>query len=229
MIGGGISIKGSYHEINQDYFLCKSYKDGYIMVVSDGMGSKKLSHYGSKAICESVYDVISNLNIDINIISFKDVLYFCHEKWKRELEKYYDITQCYATVLLLVVMDNKIKAARLGDGFLAICVDKKIFCLYDKKENSFVNETECLREVFDREKVEVLEIEFETFFGAVSCSDGVEIGTMQENEIKSFTQEFIDEYSSKEKKYIEEDITSWLSDWPGCDDKTLAYMIKENS
>jgi len=42
VISGGISIVGSYHDVNQDYFLSNSYKDGYIMVVSDGIGSKLL-------------------------------------------------------------------------------------------------------------------------------------------------------------------------------------------
>lgn len=41
MINGGLSIKGSYHDINQDNFLCKPFEYGYIIVVSDGMGSKK--------------------------------------------------------------------------------------------------------------------------------------------------------------------------------------------
>lgn len=50
MVIGGISKIGSYHDRNQDSFLCKSYKDGVILVVSDGMGSRSLSHYGSYKI-----------------------------------------------------------------------------------------------------------------------------------------------------------------------------------
>ena len=57
MLKGGISFKGDYHDINQDCFLAREYKDGYILVVSDGMGSKKMSQYGSKAVCEAVYEV----------------------------------------------------------------------------------------------------------------------------------------------------------------------------
>ena len=66
MVIGGISKTGSYHERNQDSFLCEKYKDGVILVVSDGMGSKSLSHYGSKCLCESIVDVISNLNSALN-------------------------------------------------------------------------------------------------------------------------------------------------------------------
>jgi hypothetical protein len=216
---------GRYHDVNQDSFLSKPYKDGYIMVVSDGMGSKSLSHFGSKCICESVYDVVSNYTFDLDVISFKDIIYACHEEWKKRLSDY-DIKQCYATLLVAVIREKTIKAARLGDGFLAIYADGKVTCLYDKKENYFANETDCLKEELDREKIEIVEIEYSKFHGAVSCTDGVEIGTMQEEDITGFTQEFVEEYSYKEKDEVIEEIESWLKDWPGMDDKTLAFVME---
>ena len=225
MISSGISIMGSYHDVNQDSFLSKPYKDGYIMVVSDGMGSKSLSHFGSKCICESVYDVVSNYTFGLDVISFKDIIYACHEEWKKRLSDY-DIKQCYATLLVAVIREKTIKAARLGDGFLAIYADGKVTCLYDKKENYFANETDCLKEELDREKIEIVEIEYSKFHGALSCTDGVEIGTMQEEDITGFTQEFVEEYSYKEKDEVIEEIESWLKDWPGMDDKTLAFVME---
>lgn len=225
MISGGISIMGSYHDVNQDSYLSKPYKEGYIMVVSDGMGSKSLSHFGSKCICESVYDVVSNYTFDLHVISFKDIIYACHEEWKKRLSDY-DIKQCYATLLVVVIRENKISAARLGDGFLAIYTDGKVTCLYDKKENYFANETDCLKEELDREKIEIVEVEYSEFQGAVSCTDGVEIGTMQEEDISNFTQEFVDEYSNRDKDTVIAEIESWLKDWPGIDDKTLAFVME---
>lgn len=224
MISGGISIMGTYHSVNQDSYLSKPYKDGYIIVVSDGMGSKSLSHFGSKCICESVYDVISNYTFDLDLISFKDVIYACHEEWRKRLSDY-DIKQCYATLLVAVIREKTIKAARLGDGFLAIYADEKVTCLYDKKENYFANETDCLKENLEREKIEMIEIEYSNFQGAVLCTDGVEIGIMQEEDIAGFTQEFVDEYSNKEKVEVLDEIESWLKDWPGTDDKTLAFVM----
>lgn len=225
MISGGISIMGSYHDVNQDSYLCKPYKDGYIMVVSDGMGSKSLSHFGSKCICESVYDVVSNYTFDLDVISFKDIIYACHEEWKKRLSNY-EIKQCYATLLVAVIRKNKISAARLGDGFLAVYTDGKVTCLYDKKENYFANETDCLKEKLDREKVEIVEIEYSEFQGAVSCTDGVEIGTMQEDDISNFTREFVDEYSNQDRDEVIAEIETWLKDWPGMDDKTLAFVME---
>lgn len=225
MISGGISIKGSYHDVNQDSYLCKPYKDGYVMVVSDGMGSKSLSHFGSKCICESVYDVVSNYTFDLDVISFKDIIYVCYDEWKKRLSDY-EIKQCYATLLVAVIRKNKISAARLGDGFLAVYTDGKVTCLYDKKENYFANETDCLKEELDREKVEIVEIEYSEFQGAVSCTDGVEIGTMQEEDISNFTREFVDEYSNQYRDEVIAEIETWLKDWPGMDDKTLAFVME---
>ena len=138
----------------------------------------------------------------------------------------YEIKQCYATLLVAVIRKNKISAARLGDGFLAVYTDGKVTCLYDKKENYFANETDCLKEKLDREKVEIVEIEYSEFQGAVSCTDGVEIGTMQEDDISNFTREFVDEYSNQDRDEVIAEIETWLKDWPGMDDKTLAFVME---
>ena len=226
MITGGVSIIGSYHEVNQDSYLCKPYEDGYILVVSDGMGSKSLSHLGSKYVCESVYSVISNIKLNMDKIGFQDTIYACYEEWKKCLSGQ-DIEQYYATLLLIVIRENKISAARLGDGFISIYLDNKVISLYDKKEDYFINETDCFKEYFDRDKFELVEVEYYKFHGAVVCTDGVEIGKMQEEDISNFTQDFVNEYSSEAETDVILEIESWLKDWPGSDDKTLAFMINE--
>ena len=175
MHSNGVSIKGSYHDINQDSFLCKEYSDEYILVLSDGMGGKK----------------------------------------------------CYATMLVAVVTKDRIQAARLGDGFVSIFADNEVHCLFDKKDDFFANETDCLRESFDRDAIEVLDIEYTNFQGVVSCSDGIEIGTMQEDELISFTQDFVTEYAVRKEMEIIDEIGDWLVDWPGCDDKTIAFLLND--
>lgn len=224
MVCGGVSVKGSYHNINQDNYICKPYKDGFVMVVSDGMGSKKYSEYGSKAICESVFEVIDNLDFEIDILNFKDILYECHEKWKRKLLDF-ELNQCYATMLVVIVMDKKLKMARLGDGFVSVYIDNQVICLLDEKEDYFANETDCLSEIFDRNKIEIYECGFDVFHGAIACTDGIEIGTMQKSEIQNFTREFLDEYCGKCFYDINKEIEVWVSEWSGADDKTISYMI----
>ena len=160
MVYGGVSIQGKYHGVNQDSWLCREYgENACIMVVSDGLGSKKYSGQGSEAICESVFEVISTLKIDMNMVSFRDIIAMCHQRWKKKLTDLdYDIRQCCATMLVLVVTGDRVKAARLGDGFVAVCTENGIRVLFDEKEDCFANETDCLREELDREKIEILDL-----------------------------------------------------------------------
>ena len=50
---------------------------------------------------------------------------------------------------------------------------------------------------------------------------------MKEEEICSFTNDFIYEYSRIPADECRKDIEGWVSTWPGIDDKTIAYMFEE--
>lgn len=226
MIIDGLSYKGSYHEINQDSFICKCVKNGYILVISDGMGSKKFSHFGSKAICEILKQEFENISVPLSKLEWISFLKKSHKKWIEALAEY-DIKQCYATMIVLLVQDNCLKAARLGDGFLAILADGLNYILMDHKSDYFANETDCLMDGFDDEHLETLELTFNRLSGAVACSDGIEIGVMQEEEIRMFTNDFLYEYSKLSAEEGKKDIEKWVSIWPGIDDKTIVYMIEE--
>lgn len=226
MVTDGVSCQGSYHEINQDSFVCDSVKSGYVLVLSDGMGSKKFSQYGSKAICEIIKREFEKEVLPLEKLNWISFLENCHIKWIEEVEKY-EITQCYATMLVLLVQGNYLKAARLGDGFLSILADDRVHILMDRKEDYFANETDCLMGIFDEDRLEILEIEFDKFSGAVACSDGIEIGVMKQEEISSFTRDFLEEYSKICRTDGKQDIERWISTWPGVDDKTIAYIIEE--
>ena len=226
MIPGGLSCKGSYHEINQDSFICEAVSNGYILALSDGMGSKKFSEFGSKTICKVLKQEFENEIMPLNQLEWIPFLRKCHAKWIENLKEY-DIMQCYATMLVLLVQDNCLKAARLGDGFLSVLVDDIDHILMDQKDDYFANETDCLMAEFDEKRLEILELSFERFMGAVACSDGIEIGIMKEEEIRSFSSDFIYEYAKVPADKSREDIEGWVSTWSGIDDKTIAYMFEE--
>lgn len=226
MVTDGLSCKGSYHETNQDSFICESVANGYILALSDGMGSKRFSQFGSKAICEVLKQEFENESVSLNQLEWIPFLQKCHKKWVETIKEY-DVAQCYATMLVLLIQDNCLKAARLGDGILSILVDDTDYILMDHKDNYFANETDCLMAEFDEKHLEVLELIFDRFSGAVACSDGIEIGVMREEEIMSFTREFLYEYAKIPADECRKDIEGWVSSWPGIDDKTIAYMIEE--
>ena len=61
----------------------------------------------------------------------------------------------------------------------------------------------------------------------MACSYVIEICVMREEEIMSFTREFLYEYAKIPADECRKDIEGWVSSWPGIDDKTIAYMIEE--
>ena len=74
----GCSVIGPGHiktgKPNQDSFLLKKYKNGWVAVVSDGVGSKPLSHTGSAAVCSSVCNVMRDYLNSPKSVDIKDVL-----------------------------------------------------------------------------------------------------------------------------------------------------------
>ena len=224
MICGGVSLQGSYHNINQDNFCCNPLKNGYVMAVSDGLGSKSDSQYGSKAICESIISVLNRMDLCELKGKKEELIYSVHGEWKSRLSEM-DISQCYATMLFCVVTPEMIIASRLGDGFLAVLCNGKVNVLFDKKDEYFANETDCFYEIFNMDKLEYIEMDNEGFEGAIACTDGIGIVPMDEQGYGNFAVDIIGEYKEKNIDDITANIHSWLEDWPGNDDKTIAFLV----
>lgn len=221
---GGISKIGKNHKKNQDSYLFYQNEDKRLIVLSDGLGSRKYSEVGSKKICESVKEVTKKTDFENNfyIEIFLDDI---HKTWiKKLLNENKKIEDCYATVLFVIYCKNKIISARLGDGFIAFYDKNKQYILYDKKEERFFNETNCLNENFLFNDWETKIVESLEFKGAMICTDGVEI--MNDN-YADFSRDFFNVYNDKKIEYIEKDIKKWFSEWTENDDKTLVYMLGE--
>lgn len=226
MLLGGVSVKGSYHQINQDFFIAQRIENGFVVALSDGLGSKKTSQIGSRAICESVVEEAVALKQGLADISPSEFISNVHSRWLEKLTPHI-INECYATLLALVFYSGRLLALRLGDGFIGFWTNNGVHILFDRKENYFANETDCLTESFSINLFEFVEYEISELNGGVMCSDGIAIGEMQENDLKSFTKDFVEGYNTMSVDDINKDIESWVKDWQGIDDKTLAYFISE--
>ena len=219
----GISTIGKNHKKNHDYYLYLKHGNKKIVVVSDGLGSKKNSDIGAKRLCESIKENILKTNFDMD---FKLDLFLSeiHKIWVNKIKnENIEIKECYATALFLVLYKNKLLiSGRLGDGFIVFCEGKNIHILNDKKEDKFINETNCMTEKNFIDYWDIKVVNTREFKGAMLCTDGVEI---RDDDYKSFTKDFLNSYSCKKIKYIRKDIKSWFLKWPGNDDKTLVYML----
>ena len=226
MILEGISVKGSYHDINQDSFRIKRLKKGFVAALSDGLGSKRFSHYGSRAICESAVEAAESCDDELMDIDPVEFVGRVHECWLKMINGY-KISDCYATLLVFVIYAVKGFAVRLGDGFIGLWADDQIKILFDKKDDYFANETDCVTENLLYDKMEIYEFEISELRGGVLCSDGIGIGNMAAEDLLSFTRDFVDGYGGMSAEEISGDIRAWLRGWPGSDDKTLTFFIAE--
>lgn len=227
MTVGGVSVMGTYHEQNQDCFWSYSDEKLTVLAVSDGLGSCKLSAQGSRAFCGSVKDVLGQ---DKPVPSEPEVI--CaelHAQWLRHLDGY-PISDCYATALFAVFSGGTLTMGALGDGFIAaVHGDNAVEILWDNKDEDgrFPNETDCLHEVFEPQRWRTLQIPCGDLSGLVASSDGMELYPEGRAAIAEFAKCFCGSYRAMDPDQIENDIAGWLSGWPGTDDKTVAYCLKE--
>lgn len=224
MLLDGVSIQGSYHGENQDSFRCAMLDRGFVVALSDGLGSRSDSKAGSEAVCACIVEIAGELGGRLTEVSPKEFAHLVHARWLKRLSGH-DITQCYATMLFFVLYEGRAFAARLGDGFIGFWLDGLLDVLFDAKEDRYANETDCMTEQLAVERISFFEKDVMEVHGGVMCSDGFELEEMTGGELTRFTKAFIEGYQGMRRADITAHIADWLRDWPGCDDKTLAFFI----
>ena len=220
---GGVSIKGN-HEKNQDYYIYRCFEWGAVVAVSDGLGSKKYSEVGSKTICEAVVECAEQCNGIIN--ETDEFLQSIHRNWLKKSGDY-DIKECYATCLIVIINKDEVFAAQLGDGFIGIVDKNETLVLLDDKSQHFVNETDCLCEIFQLEFWRIVKLEAQNILAVILSTDGMSIGNETKKEMKEFCYDFYEGYNFDTPEEIEKNINGWLADWYGGDDKTIAFVMRD--
>ena len=225
---GAYSEKGSYHKINQDSFIIKKVRGMYIVGISDGLGSKKYSHIGSKLLCKSLLDIVYKVK-NFERISKIELMELIFQNWLKKIKnlKKYPIEECSATFLFVIILKEKIIISRVGDGFISIFTDKSSYLLTDNKNDSFSNITMSFSQNFSIDNVEYLEIENEKFKGLITCTDGIEISPNNNKTILKFSKELLEECKNKTKSKLDKETKKWIKGWPSSDDKTLVYLLDD--
>ena len=223
MIAGGVSLKGSYHKDNQDRFWAFSDMSITAIAVSDGLGSCERSAIGAQAFCDSARDTF--LEHDLPCSNPEELCLQLHMKWLQKLDGNH-VEDCFATALFAVLRDGLLTMASLGDGFIAAILDDGTsIVLMDEKENHFANETDCLQESFESSHWRVCCIPCNSLTGLVASTDGMELYPEDKESISLFVKSFCDSYKEMDSEQINEEICGWLGQWPGTDDKTIAYCL----
>jgi len=229
----GASVIGPLHVKtripNQDSWMARRYKWGNVVVVSDGLGSKAHSDHGSKAACLAVFEAAKSYQNTPNA-NLVDILRLIHANWLVKIAPY-SSTDCSATCLFAIQIEEIITLGRLGDGMIVALEEtsENHFILSDNKQDSFSNCTNCLQQEFKPEQWDTATIESAKCNAVVLCTDGISDDLLPEKQIE-FISEFVGEYAGMEQKKRRIDIQHMLNEWPvpkHSDDKTIACLSKK--
>lgn len=219
------SKQGS-HSLNEDAVKGGKFPLGWYVALSDGLGSLPHSQHGARVWCDTVEEVLQEVNSPLEEKYYPSFLSRLQKKWKENLQ--FPVKDCDATGVLAVVEEQWVHLFQLGDGFLCGCWKFGQFTagkdsplqsilLRDEKEDRFLNETECLG---NSSGWRWKRLPRHGFCGVVLCSDGVEV--QEERFSKALLSQLPYKEEGEEVGMLEE----ILEQLTGSDDKTIGILLE---
>lgn len=203
----------------------------FIIAVSDGLGSKPHSDFGSKVACRLFVKLAKSCFYKYEE-SIKDFIFLFVKQWISKVQKTaFDIKECSATLLGAIYYKKKLYLFQLGDGMIACIFDdeSKNIVMTDSKEESFSNMTKSLRnEVLPNDWI-IRTISADGLKSVFLCSDGIS-DDLQKGADIAFVSELTEHYMSKSSSKIKKDMKNWISNWPvpkHSDDKTAVFVCRK--
>lgn len=214
--GFSVSVKGKNKALNQDYYLLRHFKNVFLMVVCDGLGSKKFSHIGAKYLAKSLAAILKRKQFDFDdLVKSESILL---NLWQEHINKLgLSINECSTTFLCAIVGKKYAYFGRVGDGVIAVFADKT-YILEDNGEFSNVTTP------FGSQTMKWLRLDSSSIKSIGLCSDGIS-EIIDPQHIQAFFSEYIEEYKKINSQTRKAEIRAWLNDFNNkgfCDDKSIA-------
>lgn len=218
---------------NQDSFLVKNFGSYSLLVISDGMGSKKHADVGSHAACLAVYRALVHYVYTERRHHKKNrnIFSMIKEEWLKLISPY-NPKECSATCLFVLRSKKRCIAAMLGDGLIYLkgkkTEDSKL--LIDEKNEDFSNSTVSMSDSNYLNEWRFISVSTKKIASIFMSSDGISSDLIQGKE-KKFADEFLTELSIEKtlqdkKGYIQKTIDNWPVP-KHSDDKTIVVMETE--
>lgn len=219
--GFGISVKGKNKALNQDYFLLHHFKDTLLIIVCDGLGSKKFSHIGAKYLAKSLLIMLRQNKFDFNDLTGSEAK--LSDLWQKRLNKLgLDTKECSTTLLCAIINRESAYFGRVGDGITIVFADDT-YILEDNDEFSNVTSP------FGSQRMKWLQLDSATIKSVGLCSDGIS-EIVDSQYIKSFFSEYLDAYQNMIPQKREMEIKTWLNNFNHkgfCDDKSIVVAWRK--
>jgi len=227
----GVSVIGPGHitagKPNQDAWAAYHHVWGDGIAVSDGLGSKSFSDFGSRAACLAVARAVhacrGKVELDHALLSEG-----IKSEWLSLIAPL-DPRDCAATCLFAFCMDDKVvRMGRLGDGLGAIVkTDGSIELLSDDKSDGFSNITAALSPNVKENDWHWLSRPEDECQSIVLCTDGVSDDL---SDVNGFVRQFSDAHRVFSSVSAARRAREALEKWPTpkhSDDKTIACLFRE--
>ncbi|WP_243832599.1 PP2C family serine/threonine-protein phosphatase [Campylobacter sp. US33a] len=213
--GFGISVKGKNKILNQDYCLLRHFKNACLMVVCDGLGSKKFSHIGAKYLAKSLTTILRKKQFDFDdLVNSESILL---NLWQKYINKQgLNIKDCSTTLLCAIISEKYAYFGRVGDGMIVVFADTT-YILEDNGEFSNVTTP------FGSQKMKWLQLDSSNIKAIGLCSDGIS-EIIDSQHTKTFFSEYISEYKRMDSHTRRTEIRAWLNNFNNkgfCDDKSI--------
>lgn len=238
----GVSVRGRSHERlgveNQDSFLVKNFGSYSLVVVSDGLGSKRKSAIGSACACRAVLKAVRMFvyrgkKYRRKKGGFSSLLSLITSFWC-ELIAPNPPDDCSATCLFALVSAKRLKrktciCAALGDGMVFVSAERGWLLLTDEKDGDFVNSTFSLSAKNNLGEWQVKSLSFSAknkLKGVFVSSDGISSDLKEGREVQ-FAESLLSELASVESlkqkaAFLKRIADNWTGQ--GGDDKTMAVL-----
>lgn len=233
----GASVRGPGHITeglpNQDMWMSFHHAWGDVVVVSDGVGSKPFSNFGSKAACLAVDSAATACRIKTDQSYVEISRDFLLERilhyWSTSLSPL-ELRKCSATCLFALRFgDGLIRLGMLGDGLIAaLKLDGSYIFLAEDKERSFSNITTALSPNVSPHEWQYVSLPEKECRAILLCTDGVADDL---DDVDGFASGFIEAHGSIARISANRRIREMLEKWPTpkhSDDKTIACLFRED-
>lgn len=227
----GASVRGRAHvstgKPNQDSWSSfhLPWADG--LIVSDGLGSKENSDFGSLSACRAVEDVVRARHRSVRAVSTRELLPSFHEQWRKRLGPV-DPADAGATCLFaLRVGDGMMRLGLLGDGCVVVVEESgDIQSLAPDKEESFSNMTTALSARTQPSDWQTVDVPESRCAAVVLCTDGVSDDI---EDLRGFVTRMIDAFGGLARVTASRAVRDMLMAWPvpkHSDDLTVAGLVR---
>ena len=209
---------------NQDAVLRRIRRQDWLVVVCDGMGSRKHSDKGSKLCCLAVLQATKYHSMDINI---KDFILSVGEYWHSLLKQSHLKSKDACTTCLVAWgdYDGNTRLFQLGDGAIFYQTDQ-FGIVQPPDENNFSNETNALGISSSWLDWSFKDIKLsKPYHGIVMVTDGISDDLVNEELfLKAMLKDLKDKNHRQIKKQLKKELLAWQTPFH-TDDKSIGIVL----